>query len=162
MPTLRPSRWSSVLALLLGALAAGWVAGFVLLEWAQHPPVPPWPVPAGLVVLAATVAVLAGNLRRRLSAEAATRAQARPVSPLSGVRYVAGAKACIHGGAVLVGFYLGLTVALMLHVSEPQWPMVAACLASAAASAVVVAAGWLLERTCRIKPPDDPQPLPSA
>ena len=147
-----------------GAVAGllGWGSGCLLLQAAQQPPVPAWSVAAGLLVIAAVVAGLAWNVRRRLTPDPAVRARTRVVSPLVGVRYLAVAKACFHAGGALAGFYAGLALALFTQLHVLQWSLLAPCLAASAASLPVLLAGWFLERSCRVQPPDDPPGVPAA
>lgn len=121
-------------------------------------PALPWSVPTSLVLLAGTALSFALDLRRRLRGGPGVR----PVDPLMAARLVAWARAAMYAGAVLVGAYGGLVASLLPDWSDGTRSRVLVALFSTLAAVGLVVAGWFLERVCRVEPPDDEQPLPSA
>lgn len=112
----------------------------------------PWSLPAAIALVAAGVLAAAFGLRGRLTG----RRGAKPVDPLHAARMAVLAKACSHGGAVLAGVYAGLAGWVLpdLAPSARRVQFVMAVF-SAAASVLLVVAGLVLERICRL--PDPPE-----
>lgn len=150
---MRPTRAGVLVALGLvpAVLIAAVVVGTGLLV-----PAVPWTLPAALVIVAAGVLVAALSFRRRLQGAPG----ARPFDPLHAARMVVLAKACSHGGALLAGAYAGLAVGLLLRSTSDLRRLDALVSGLAALSALaLLAVGLLLERICRLPPPEDEPPV---
>lgn len=149
---MRPARLGVVVALFGGCAVAAWaVLRAVFSQTGLLPPVP-WTVPLALTVLALVVLGCAQDLRRRLRGDLRTRAY----SPLAGARLLALAWAVIYAGAVLAGTYLGLAGILLSEREFFATARLVTTLLSSGAAVLVVLAGLVLERVCRVKPPEDP------
>jgi hypothetical protein len=159
----RPTRWQSLLAIAAVFATVSW-GGLRVLE-RQRPDAlsgawlaVPWTLPVALAFVAAGIVVAALSLRSRLSGRPEQR---RPVDPLFAARMAALAKAASHVGAGLVGVYLGVVIFLLPgRESELRNERMWLALATAGASVLLVLAGLLLERVCRVKPPKDENALP--
>ena len=157
---MRPTRPSSLVALFLAAAALSWG----LLRMAEDrgavlPPLP-WGGPLGLAFVAAALALSTVALRRRLRGTPGTK----PPQPIGVARMAALGKASSHVGALVGGAYAGLVLLLAadLDVVARRDRAVVAGVALVAAL-LVVAAGVLLERACRVRPPGGEEPdSPSA
>jgi hypothetical protein len=149
----RPTRARVLVALALGA-------ALVAYSWfnltATTLPVMPWTLPVVLVGLAAGVLFLAVSLRRRLRGEPGTK----PVDPIGAARMAVMSKACSHAGALLAGGYAGIAAYLLVEFDSGARRTDALVTGlSALAAAALLAAGLLLERVCRVQPPDEEPPL---
>lgn len=147
---MRPTRISSLVALLLGVTAASWGL-FRIIEnrGAVLPPLS-WSAPAGVFALALVVLITALGLRSRL-----TRGDKRP-HPLAMARMAVLGKASAHVGPIVGGVYAGYGLVLLpsLDVPNRQDRAVLAVVALLAAL-LLTCAGLLLERTCRVRGGDD-------
>lgn len=159
---MRPTRWGVLVAIAAILATLSW-SGLRVLE-RQRPDAlsgawlaVPWTLPVALVFVAAGIGVAALSLRSRLRGAPG----ARPVDPLFATRMAALAKAASHVGAGLVGVYLGVVVFLLpSRESELRNERMWLALLAAGAALLLVIAGLLLERVCRVKPPKDEQALP--
>ncbi len=151
---MRPTRWTVLLAVGTVSAAAIWAVVRIIDARGGIAPVLPWTVPVALGFLAITVTMLAWSLRKRLAGGPGVR----PVDPIGAARLVAVAKAASHAGALLAGGYAGLTL-FGLRDAVTMWGRWVVPAASTAAAIAVVTAGMFLERVCRVKPPEDEQPL---
>lgn len=151
----RPTRYGVLGALALLAAALTW--GVLRVLDSRTPLVPPLPptVPLGLLALALGIGVSALALRRRLRGDPGTRR----VDPLAAARMLALAKAAAHAGALLLGCYAGLALFLLpdAGLTLRRGRLVLALLSVLAALALT-GSGLLLERVCRVDPPEDPPP----
>lgn len=111
--------------------------------------VPPLSLPLTLTAVAIAVLVMAVVLRRRV-----TRESGGNVDPFAAVRILAGARASQFAGGLFAGFGVGLLVPALLRTVVPAasaWgPM--ACVAGA--GLVLLIAGVIAERLCRVPPGD--------
>lgn len=146
----------AVAALLSGAVA--WAGVRIVYAHGGDLPFVPWTVPAALAAWAALVVALAANLRRRLSGDPGLR----PFPPLMAARLLAVAKASAYAGALLAGMYGGFALVLLPDREMFATSRLVVTLLSSVAALAVAVAGLVLERCCRVKPPEDEQPLPSA
>ncbi len=146
--TIRPTRvrW------LLVAFVIGGGLGYELVpvsRWAGVvPPVVPWTSVVVLVAIAVLVLVLANSTYRTVQRDR------RYINPHRAVRYLLLAKASAWVGAVVAGGYLGFASQFVdaLDIPLPHDRFVRS-LCAAVAALVIVVAGLLLERACRV--PDD-------
>jgi hypothetical protein len=133
------------------ALVGAWTA-------AQGLPFVPWSAAAIIWAAALAIAIAALVLRPRLR----RTDKARPLSPFAAARLAALALASSRTGALLVGGYLGYAVVVLGNLdNEYRRRALAVAAVSAVGSAVLIGAGLLLERFCRIPPPP-PQGTPHA
>ncbi|MDQ1620474.1 MAG: hypothetical protein QOE19_3043 [Actinomycetota bacterium] len=147
---MRPTRISSLVALLLGFAAASW--GLFRLIEIRGGVLPPlsWSAPAGVFALGIVVLVTALGLRSRIAS-----GHKRP-HPLSMARMAVLGKASAHVGPIVGGIYAGYALVLLpgLDIVNRRDRAVLAGGALVAAL-VLTAAGLLLERTCRVRGVDD-------
>ena len=140
---MRPSRWPSVLAFVLGGAGVGWL--FADRAWGGLSDLPlAAPFTAGVIALFELG--LARVVHRKVRGEGG----GKPMHPLQVARAAALAKASSATGALLLGFYGGFFLWLLRkddnpHASHDQsvagWSSVA-CLG-------LLVAALLLERACR-------------
>jgi Protein of unknown function (DUF3180) len=147
---MKPTRPSSLVALLLGVTAASW--GLFRIVENRGGVLPPisWSAPAGVFALALVVLITALGLRSRL-----TRGDKRP-HPLAMARMAVLGKASAHVGPIVGGAYAGYALVLLpsLDISDRQDRAVLAVVALLAAL-LLTCAGLLLEFTCRVRDSDD-------
>lgn len=148
-PTVRPTTWST---LALGASVG--VAAAVVARLVLEPMLGGVPAPYGTAV----VLLLLGLVLAAMARTAHVRIQQRrePVEPRQAVAWLAAGKASAVAGAFCVGLF-----GTWLTVSLPRWATqlgrdrsIHSGLAVVAALGVV-AAGLVLERSCRVPPTDD-------
>ena len=158
---MRPTRLSTLVALLLGSGVLSW--GALRIAESRGALLPPlvWVNPLGIAFLAVAVLLSTMALRRRLNGDPGTK----PPHPIGVARMAVLGKASAHVGALVGGAYGGYLVLLLPHLDiggRRDRALVAA--AALLASLLLSGAGLLLERTCRVKPPpgDDPDaPAPA-
>jgi hypothetical protein len=148
----KPARASA--AVVTAALTAA--IGWLLLDlWSrQGGTTPPqsYAAAAAIAVVAAVVVVLGWEVRRSVRGERTPR-----INPLAAARIAVLAKAGVYGGAVLTGWYVALGLSALDDASGVRRERLLAAGAAAIASAVLVVAGLLAQRWCRL-PPDDDDP----
>ena len=152
-----PTRPRLLAALVVVSAAVGWgVVRLVDAYFDRSLPVP-WTAALVMLVLAIALALWARGTRARL----ARRPGTKPMDPIVAARTAALAMAASRTGAIVAGFYAGVTVGLL-----PGWSVayvrdrvVVSAVTVLTASLVVAAALWL-ERVCRVPPDasDDPKP----
>ena len=153
---MRPTRPRLLVALAVLSAAVGW--GIVRLVDAyldRSLPVP-WTAAFVMLVLAIALALWARGTRARLSGRPGTK----PMDPILAARSAALAMAASRTGSIVVGFYLGVAVALLPGWSVPyvRERVIVSAVTVLLAGLVVAAALWL-ERVCRVPPDtsDDPK-----
>jgi hypothetical protein len=164
-----PTRWIPLAVLIAIGLAVGWVLVDVVEHFAGRVLGVPWLAAAALWVLA--IALLSWTLlsrgrigpspqgeRRLAPIEDGRGGQATPESPmppLVAARTAALALAASRTGALIGGFYLGITLRLLPVVGTPSGSAsAAAAIASVIACSVMVGSALWLERMCRIRDED--------
>lgn len=149
---MKPARASAALVTALVTAAAGWL---LLDLWSRQggrtPPLS-YVAAAAIAVVAAVVAVLGWEVRRSVRGERRPR-----MNPLAAARIAVLAKAAVYGGAVLTGWYAALGLSVLDDASGVRRDRLLTAAAAAVASAVLVGAGLLAQRWCRL-PPDDEDP----
>jgi hypothetical protein len=110
-----------------------------------------WAQPAALLLVALVLFVTAWSTRRTI------RLRPGGLSPAHAVNRLVLARACAYVGALAGGAYLGYALSWLGIDSDlaDQRAIRSAC--AAAAGLLMVVAGVLLERACRV-PPEDPAP----
>jgi hypothetical protein len=149
---MRPTTWRLLvgIALITGAVTWGflhvWMNGYGAL------PDVPWPSAVVIAVFGASVLVAALALRPRLRG----REGHEPVDPLVAARWGVLSLACSRAGALFAGVYGGFLVTAVEDLTIPFHRHVAlAAGACVLASLLLLAAGLVLERVCRLPPPPD-------
>ncbi len=142
-------------AVLVGGL--GWVGLKVYLNRGNLLPYVSW-VSAVTVVLAAALVLAAGLPVRTFLRGQATRT----LSPIRAARTLVLAQAAAITGAGVTGWYVAVLALVVpdLELASAQsllWPAVAA----AVGGAVLATVGLVVQRMCRIDPPDDPPGRPA-
>jgi hypothetical protein len=129
-----------------------------LLESSGGVPLPlPWTALGGMLVIALAVLVAGWPVRRWTVGD-----RSRRLDALRAARTLVLARASAYSGAALVGFYVaqGLVVLPDVDVEPRQERLLLAGLATGCALVMVVA-GLVVERWCRLPPPeDDDAPTP--
>ena len=148
---MRSTTWRLLLAI---AAVSGLLSWGLLHAWTNNVgalPDVPWPTAVVIAVVAAAVLISAVRLRPRIKHQEGHR----PLDPLVAARYAVLSLACSRAGALFVGGYGGflglalgdLSVDYRRHVAVVSGLCVLA-------SCLLVAAGLVLERACRLPPPD--------
>ena len=149
---MRPTRVSTLLALLVGVAAVSWGVLRVAETRGASLPDLAWTAPAGVALLAVVVLVSWLALRSRI------RGNRRP-HPLGVARMAVLGKASAHVGPIVGGFYLGyLAVLLPDTETSSQRDRATVCAVALGAALLLTVAGLLLERTCRIRDGDHDRP----
>lgn len=149
---MKPSRPGVLAVVALFAAVVVWaLLRVVAAQAATLPRIPlATPIVVGLVALAVFIAAF--SLRGRIQG----RPGAKRLPALASARYAVLAKATAHAGALLAGGYLGFTVFTLLELDgEARQVRLVPALATVVAALLVLAAGLVLERFCRLPPEDD-------
>jgi hypothetical protein len=147
-----------LVAVLVLAGAIGWAVGILLVgQFGRILPVP-WLAAMTVWLIAIALGIWTLLSRPRLL----KRVGHRPMPPLVAARSAALALAASRTGAVVAGFYLGLSIATVPQMSTPSgfvtfW----AGLATSAGSVALIGAAMWLERLCRLRNHDDDPSAPS-
>ncbi|MFP5347254.1 MAG: DUF3180 domain-containing protein [Actinomycetes bacterium] len=143
------TRLRSLLLLALVGAVLGWSVTRVLESAGSLMPLPVTAI-AAMVVIAVAVLAIGRPVRRWNRGD-----RSRPLDPLRAARTAVLAKAASHSGALLAGWYLGqgLTVAGDLEIEPRRERLLLAGLA-VVAGVLMVTAGLVTERWCKL-PPDD-------
>jgi hypothetical protein len=147
-----------LVAVFVLAGAIGWAVGTLLIgQFGRILPVP-WLAAMTVWLVAIALAIWTLISRPRLL----KRDGHQPMPPLVAARSAALALAASRAGAVVAGFYLGLSIATAPQMGTPSgfvtfWAGVAT---SAGSLALIAAALWL-ERLCRVRHQDDDPSAPS-
>lgn len=140
---MRPTRWSTLLAVVVGALVVGWlVADRAYGDLAA--------LPAAAPVTAVVIAVFEAGLARVVWRKVRGLGGGRPMHPLQVARAAALAKASSAAGALLLGFYGGFFLWVVRRIelraaAHDAWVSGWSALASSG----LLAAALLLEKACR-------------
>lgn len=149
---MRPTRVGTLVALLVGVAAVAWGALRVAEIRGVTTPNLTWTAPSGIALVGVAVLVSALALRSRLRSD-------RPPNPLGTARMAVLGKASAHVGPIVGGLYLGYLVLLLPGLDiDSKRDRAVLCAVALAASALLSAAGLLLERSCRVKGGDDEEP----
>lgn len=149
---MRPTRISTLVALLVALGAVSWGALRVAEIRGGTLPNLTWTAPTGIAVTALVVLVATVALRRRLGGD-------RPPHPLGTARMAVLGKASAHVGPIVGGLYLGYLALLLpdLDVTDRRDRALVSAVALLAA-VLLSAAGLFLERSCRIRGGDEEPP----
>ncbi|GAB3211334.1 DUF3180 domain-containing protein [Marinactinospora thermotolerans] len=141
---MRPTSWR----LLVGIALVGGVVAYLVVEFAYGSlPLLPWTAIPTLSLLAIGELVTGVQTRRRIRRVPGTE----PVEPLSAARLVALAKASALFGALVVGVFGGVALALtdMLDIPSPRTDAITAA-GTALAGGALMGAALFLEYACRV------------
>jgi len=143
-------------AALFGALA-GWLIVAAANSFDLVAPQVPWTAPVGLFLIAALVGVIAYSTHQRI------HVRRQRIEPQRAVAFLVLGKASALAGALVAGGYL--TYALMfitrLEAVAPRDRVIKSVVATVA-GVVLVVAGLLLERACRVPKSDDDEEVEDA
>lgn len=149
------TRWQTLLTVAVTTAALGWLVLRLLDRTAVQPPPVPWLVSVVMLVIAGVVLTMGWQVRQFLAGK-------RPqLNPIRAARTAVLAKASCYTGALLAGWYLSQVLAVVGNLSIASQRDRAQAAAVAAVTAVLMAAvGLLVERFCRVPPPDEPEKEP--
>jgi hypothetical protein len=145
----RPTRWTTVVGLVLLAGVVGWLVPDRAYGRLSS-------LPAYAPLTALVIALFELGLARVVWRKIRHRGSGTPMHPLQVARAAALAKASSSAGSMLLGFYAGFFTWVAPHdeiraAAHDTWVTGW----SAVASALLLLAGLLLERACRTPPPPD-------
>ena len=147
---MRPTTWRLVLAIaaLSGAVSFGVVSVWTSMSGAL--PEVPWPTAVLLVLFAAGVLLAALVLRPRMRRDKGRR----PMDPLVAARFAVLALTSTRAGSFFVGVYGGYLAVAASHLDVAyRRRMVVVSGLCVLGAVLLVVAGWVLERACRLPPP---------
>ncbi|HEY5554592.1 MAG TPA: DUF3180 domain-containing protein [Cellulomonas sp.] len=137
-----------VVAVLVGL--GGWLLFRALASRGVVPPPVPWLVAAVEVVIAAVVLTMGWSVRQYL------KGKKPDLDPIRAARTAVLAKASCYTGAVLAGWYGAQVLAVLGDLDIASQRARATAAAVAVVGALVMATvGLVVERFCRIPPPED-------
>ncbi|GCE76580.1 DUF3180 domain-containing protein [Cellulomonas biazotea] len=147
---IQATRWPTLVGITALVAALTWAVLDALMDRGAPPPQVPWLVAAVEVVIAGVVVAMGWAVRQFLQGK-------RPgLNPIRAARTAVLAKASCYTGALLAGWYGGQALALVADQGVPGNTGRAAAAAVAAGGAVVLAVvGLVVERFCRVPPPDE-------
>jgi drug/metabolite transporter (DMT)-like permease len=151
-----PTRPRLLVALVVISAAVGWGVSRLVDAYADRSLPVPWTAALVMFLLALAVALWARGTRARLTGQPGTK----PMDPIVAARSAALAMAASRTGAIVAGFYVGVSVSLV-----PGWGVayvrerIIIALVTVLFAGLVVAAALWLERVCRVPPDasDDPK-----
>jgi len=154
---MQPTRVRLLIGVSLVCGALGWGIVQVVASWSGRLVPVPWLAAAALWIMAAALAYWTVLSRPRLQG----RPGAKPLAPIVAARSAALAMAASRIGAVMLGFYAGVAIAMAgrLGTATGAQAFWSATVAALGALGIVGAALWL-ERTCRIPLGRDDEPRP--
>jgi hypothetical protein len=135
--------WPRVIAVAVGIGLFSWGVNVLVVRAGGSPLPVPWTVPVLLVMVAGVALVLGWTVRQ-------FQAGKRPsLDPFRAARTAMFAQAAALTGAALIGVYGGCAAAIVAQWGHPPRRHLAiVALVAVAASAVLLAAGWIAERWC--------------
>lgn len=148
---MKPARVSVAAVTAAFTAAIGWLLLDLWSRQGGSTPPPSYAAAAALAVVAAVVLVLGREVRRSVRGE-----RRPPINPLAAARVAVLAKAAVYGGAVLAGWYAALGIDVLDDPTGVRRERLVAAGLAAGAAALLVGAGLLAQRWCRLPPDDDP------
>jgi hypothetical protein len=146
---LRPMSGAGVVVWGLIGLVSGWVYHRIIDQGTGTAPLISWTQPLALLLVAGILAVTARSTRRTIADREGR------LSPHHFVNRLALARACAYVGSLVAGVYLGYAVSWLGVDTELALQRTVRSAVAGVAGLLVVAAGLLLERACRVPPEDD-------
>jgi lysylphosphatidylglycerol synthetase-like protein (DUF2156 family) len=148
---LRPMSPAALCGWAVVGLVAGWLFHRVLYGGAKFAPMVSWAQPTALLLVAAILLGTARSTRRSI------QQHDERISPLHAVNRLVLARACSYVGSLMAGAYFGYAVSWFGVASELAAERAIRSSVAGITGLLVVAAGLLLERACRV-PPEDGEP----
>lgn len=149
-PRLRPTNPATLIVLFLGAAAVGWIV--IARDYSDFPDLTwiPAVVTGGIGVLEIIAAV---TTKARIDRRPGTL----PVDPMVTVRFVVLAKATSVVGAALTGFFVAVSIWLLIERNrlEAAANDLAPAIGNFAGALLLLGGAIALERACRVPPPPD-------
>jgi hypothetical protein len=136
-----------ILVIALGGVSGAFLET-ALASGGQPIVIPPITLPIALVAIGILIVLLALPIRRAVKGT-----RAAPVDPFYATRVVMLAKACAISGAFLLGIGVGIGAYLVARSADLLTDPVGLAAATAAGAGILLAAGLVAERMCKI-PPD--------
>jgi len=130
-------------------LVAGWLFHRVIYGGPKFAPLVPWSQSVALALVAAILFVTARSTRRSI------QQQRGALAPHHFVNRLALARACAYVGSLAAGAYFGYALSWIRVDSELTAERILRSAVAGLCGLLVVAAGVLLERACRVPPEDD-------
>ncbi len=130
-------------------LLAGWLAHRMIYEGTRPAPVVSWGQPLALFLVAAILGGTAWSTRRSVQ-----QARGR-LSPHHAVNRLVLARACAYVGCLVAGAYFGYAVSWLGVESDLATQRAVRSAIAGLGGILVVVAGLMLERACRVPPEDD-------
>ena len=146
---LRPMSPAALYAWAAVGLVVGWLFHRVLYGGARFAPMVSWAQPTALLLVAAILVGTARSTRRSI------RQGDVRISPHHAVNRLVLARACAYVGCLMAGGYFGYAVSWFGVDSELATERAVRSSLAGVAGLLVVGAGLLLERACRVPPEDD-------
>jgi cation transporter-like permease len=145
--------WKSILLVFVGAGALTWLAAVLGSRTGFDPVSVPWTTAVVCVVVSVVVLWLAWGVRQYVAGK-------RPdLDPIKAARTVVLAQASAYTGAMLAGGFVGYAIAMAAYWDhEPRREVVVAAGIAAVGALVLMGAGWLGERWCKVDPEDSDGP----
>ena len=148
---LRPMSPSALAAWGVVGLVAGWLFHRVLYGGPSFAPLVPWSHSIALALVAAILFVTARSTRRSI------QQRQGGLTPHHFVNRLALARACAYVGSLAAGAYFGYALSWVRVDSDLAPERIVRSAVAGVCGLLVVAAGLLLERACRV-PPEDVEP----
>jgi hypothetical protein len=146
---LRPMSPSALAAWGVVGLIAGWLFHRVVYSGPKFAPVVPWSQSVALALVAAILFVTARSTRRSI------QQRQDGLTPHHFVNRLALARACAYVGCLMAGAYFGYALSWIRVDSELGPERILRASVAGVCGLLVVAAGVMLERACRVPPEDD-------
>jgi hypothetical protein len=140
---------ASLCAWALVGLVAGWVYHRLLDETTRPAPLVSWAQPLALFLVAAILGGTAWSTRRSVQ-----QARVR-LSADHAVNRLVLARACAYVGCLVAGGYVGYAISWLGDGSDLAAQRAVRSAVAGLAGVLVVVAGLMLERACRVPPEDD-------
>ena len=147
---MKPARVSAAVITAVFTAAIGWLLLDLWSSQGGRTPPQSYLAAVAILVVAAVVLVLGWEVRRSVRGE-----RTPPMNPLAAARVAVLSKAAVYGGAVLTGWYAALGLSVLDDATGVRRERLLASAAAAVASAVLLVAGLLAQRWCRLPPDDD-------
>jgi lysylphosphatidylglycerol synthetase-like protein (DUF2156 family) len=146
---LRPMSPAALCTWAVLGLIAGWLFHRILYGGARFAPMVSWAQPTALVLVAAILLGTARSTRRSV------QQRDERIPPHHAVNRLVLARACAYVGCLMAGAYFGYAVSWFGVDSELAAERAIRSSVAGVTGLLVVAAGLLLERACRVPPEDD-------